>query len=250
MIKSDFHIHSNFCDGLNSAEEMVVSAIEKGLDIVGICCHSYTFFDLTYCIKENNEKAFQREIGALKQKYADKIKVLCGIEQDYYSDAPTDGFDYVIGSVHYIKVGEKYYSVDHKAEVFKDNVKNAFGGDFFAAAESYFATVADVVDKTGADIIGHFDLISKFNEKDALFDSENPRYISAWKSAVDKLVLSGKPFEINLGAIARGLKTDAYPSQKMINYVREKGGKFILSSDAHNKENVAFQFERFEGLLK
>ncbi|MBQ7348555.1 MAG: histidinol-phosphatase [Clostridia bacterium] len=249
MIKLDFHIHSNFCDGKNSAEEMILSAIEKGLDTVGICCHSYTFFDLTYCIKENDESRFQQEISRLKQKYADKIKVLCGVEQDYYSTTSTDGFDYVIGSVHYLKVEDKYYSVDHKTEVLKENVRNGFDGDFYAAAESYFSTVADVVCKTGADIIGHFDLISKFNENDLLFDSDNPRYIAAWKSAVDKLVLSGKPFEINLGGIARGIKTQPYPSLEMIKYIKEKGGKFILSSDAHKKENVAFCFSDYERFI-
>ena len=32
MIKCDLHTHTVFCDGKNTPEEMVLSAIEKGLD--------------------------------------------------------------------------------------------------------------------------------------------------------------------------------------------------------------------------
>ena len=47
MIFSDLHAHTNFCDGKNSPEEMVKSAIEKGLKKIGLVVHSYTDFDKT-----------------------------------------------------------------------------------------------------------------------------------------------------------------------------------------------------------
>ena len=36
-------------------------------------------------------------------------------------------------------------------------------------------------------IIGHFDLITKFNEGGKLFDESDPRYVSAWMSALDRI---------------------------------------------------------------
>ena len=30
------------------------------------------------------------------------MEIHCGIEQDLFSQEPTDGYDYVIGSVHYL----------------------------------------------------------------------------------------------------------------------------------------------------
>ena len=117
-----------------------------------------------------------------------------------------------------------------------------FGGDFYTACEYYFRNVSYVVSKTGADIIGHFDLISKFNEKDQMFDEHNPRYIEAWKKAAASLLLTGRPFEINTGAISRGWRSEAYPSPDIIRYIKERGGELILSSDSHNAENIGYGF--------
>ena len=80
MIKSDLHTHTIYCDGKNSPEEMVVSAIEKGLDEIGIATHSYfdNDIDSSWCIKPEKVADFQAEICALKDKYRNKIKVLCG----------------------------------------------------------------------------------------------------------------------------------------------------------------------------
>ncbi len=247
--KCDLHMHTTYCDGKNSAEEMVLSAVEKGLDTVGIATHSYTFFDDLYCIKKEKIALFQREVNGLKEKYKDKIRVLCGVEQDYFSDCPLDGFDYSIGSVHYFLVKGKYYHVDHCPEYFFNAVNTLFGGDYYLAAENYYQNVSNVIEKTGADIIGHFDLVSKFNEDNKLFDVNHPRYVKAYTNALEKLIKTGKPFEINTGAIARGYRTSPYPMDKMIQIIKISGGKFILSSDAHSSEKIAYQFDIWQKLL-
>ena len=247
--KCDLHMHTVYCDGKSTAEEMVLSAIEKGLDTVGIATHSYTERDGEYCIKEADVPRFQAEVNALKIKYADKIRVLCGVEQEYVSTFPLDGFDYSIGSVHYFIVGDKLLHVDLSQEYFLDVVKNYFNGDFYSVAENYYASVANVIEKTGADIIGHFDLITKFNESDKLFDTKHPRYVSAYKKALDKLIKTGKPFEINTGAISRGHRTKPYPNADIISLIKQMGGSFVLSSDAHHKNNIAYQFDIWQKLL-
>ena len=246
-MRQDLHTHTTYCDGKNSPEEMVLSAIEKGLDRIGICTHGYTAFDESYCIPHEEYGKFQDEIAALKDKYSDKIEVLCGVEQDVFSDTETDGFDYVIGSVHYVMAGDEYAPIDEMVEILDYVCEEYYGGDYYAVAESYYKSVAQVAKKTNCDIIGHFDLITKFNEGGALFDENNPRYIAAWKAAADELLKSGKLFEINTGAISRGYRTEAYPSAAIKQYISEHGGKFILSSDAHSIETIAYDFERYGG---
>lgn len=249
MITKDLHMHTCYCDGKNTPEEMVQSAIEKGLTTVGISGHSYTFFDESYCMQKADIPRYLAECRYLRAKYFDQIHVLCGVEQDYYSDYPTDDFDYVIGSVHYIKVEGEYIPVDESIEILRAAVQKHFDGDVYALCEAYFATVADVVKKTECDIIGHFDLISKFIEKEPLFDTQHPRYVAAWQKAVDELLKRNVPFEINTGAISRGYRTQPYPSEEMREYIREKGGLFVLSSDAHSKENIGYCFDEFEALV-
>lgn len=91
------------------------------------------------------------------------------MKRTIFPDTSDSGCDYVIGSVHYIKIGGEYFSVDESAEKFKALAENQFGGDYYALAEEYFRLVSDVVDKTKATIIGHFDLVSKFNEGGRFF---------------------------------------------------------------------------------
>lgn len=248
MITKDLHMHTAYCDGTDAPEEMILSAIDKGLTTVGVCCHSYTFFDESYCIKKEDVPRFIAEMRYLRAAYFDRIHVLCGAEQDYYSTYPTDDFDYVIGSVHYVKIGEEYIPVDESAEILKNAAEKYFGGDMYALCELYFSTVADVVRKTGCDIIGHFDLISKFNEKDPLFDEAHPRCVAAWQAAVDELIKYDVPFEINTGAISRGYRTTPYPSSDIISYIKERGGRFVLSSDAHSSDAIAYRFDENEAL--
>jgi len=249
MIFSDLHAHTTFCDGKNTPEEMVLSAIEKGLKEIGLCVHSYTFFDESYCVSLDGVKEFQKVMAELKIKYADKIKVLCGVEQDVYSTASTAGFDYVIGSVHYFKVGEKYADVDRSKDCFIKTVDELFDGDYYSAVENYFDAVKKVAD-FDADIVGHFDLVTKFNDGDCLFSTKDARYINAYTDAIRVLTQKqGRVFELNVGGISRGYKKEPYPSVDMVKLIKERGGKLILSSDSHKKENLTVGFSEWEKLL-
>ena len=222
------------------------AAIGRGMEQIGISDHAHTSFDESYCIQKGGESAYRAELARLKEAYRGQISVLCGIEQDYWSSTPAEGYDYVIGSVHYLKIGQEYLSVDHMPEILPAGVERYFGGDPYAAAEEYYRLVADVVRKTGADVIGHFDLFAKFNEVRPLFDEGHPRYIAAWKRAADALLETGRPFEINTGAIARRARSVAYPAPPVLAYLRERGAKLVLSSDAHRAENLCFRFEDME----
>ena len=248
MILRDFHVHTTYCDGKNSPEEMVLSAIEKNLECIGFSAHSYTFFDERYCIKNNNQ--YISEINALKTKYKDNIRILCGIEQDYYSDMQTSEYDYVIGSVHYIKIRNEYLEIDSDKESLIELVEKYFDGDYFALAEEYFKSVSKMADKIRPDIIGHLDLITKFNNDYELFDENNNRYKKAKKDAVDKILKLNIPFEINVGAISRGYKDVPYPDLDTISYIAKNAGKLVFSGDSHSKDTLCFQFEKWNNVLK
>ena len=246
MTLCDLHTHTNFCDGKNSAEEMVNAAIEKGMECIGFSEHSHTPFDESYCLKGDRTAEYIAEINRLKEKYAGKIRILCGIELDYYSDTDPKPFDYIIASVHYVKFGSEYVTIDESADILKSAADRYCRGDMYALAEKYYETVGKI---KKADIIGHIDLISKFNEKEHLFDESAPRYVAAYKAAVRKLVKTGALFEINTGAISRGYKKNAYPNRNIALFIAKKGGKFILSGDAHSCDSLCFDFDRAESFM-
>ena len=246
MILTDLHTHTTFCDGKNTAEEMVLAAIEKGMECIGFSGHSYTDFDADFCMTKEGVQEYIEEVKRLKAKYADRIEVRLGIEQDQFSSESTAPFDYAIGSTHYVFVGDEWFSVDDTPEILKAAADKYFDGDLYALCEKYFEAEAEVITKTDADIIGHFDLVSKFNEKSCFWDESDPRYVAAWKKAADALIKSGKPFEINTGAISRGYRTEPYPSLEMIEYIKSKGGSFILSSDSHRTDTLLYDFEKYQ----
>ena len=245
MLK-DYHVHTVYSDGKNTPEEVVLYAIEKGANELGFSDHSYTFFDRSYCIKKSEIKKYVKEINVLKEKYKDSIKIKVGVEQDFYSKTSVKPFDYAIGSAHYLYKDGGYYEIDGGKEKFINVVKEHFEGDYYSACEQYFNTISKFAKRDEISFIGHFDLIAKYNGNKELFDENNTRYIKAYKRAVDILVKAGKTFEINTGAYRKKLRSMPYPAKPIIKYIKSKGGKFILSSDAHRKEDLFFAFTEFE----
>ena len=247
-MKCNFHTHSGYCDGKDSPEELVKAALNKGFFALGFSSHSFTEMDKSFALNPKKAEKYHNEIANLKEKYKGKIELYCGIEQDYFSEEPTFAYDYVIGSVHYVLKDGEYVCVDNTAEIVKDAVNRLYSGDFDALAEDYFLLVADVIEKTNADIIGHFDLVSKYSEKNGY--GESKRFLAAAENAVKKLVPYGKPFEINTGAMARGVRTIPYPSPEILKMIRKHGGEIMLSSDCHDKNYLDFAFDKAEDLAR
>ncbi len=250
MQKINLHSHTTYCDGSNTAEEMVLAAIENGFDIFGFSGHSYLNFDNSWCMSKENTAKYYEEIKALKEKYKDKITILCGVEQDYLSETPVDQYDYVIGSVHVIPKDGHYISVDYTAEHLLDGIEKHYAGDALSFAEEYFEMVANVHKKTKCHIVGHFDLLTKFNEQSHIFDTTHPRYVAASEKALSRLIDSGVIFEVNTGAISRGYRTSPYPSRELLCKIKEKGGKVIYSSDTHSVDTVNTSFDEALALVK
>lgn len=239
---SDFHTHTCFSDGSDTPEQMVREAIARGMAQLGISDHSFTAFDTGYCLPPEKTQQYKASLQALKESYTGQIELFCGMEQDYYSAIPATGYDYVLGSVHYVQCGAEYVPIDLSEEIFASLIERHFGGDSYALCERYYETVADVVAKTQCDVISHFDIITRFNAGGRFFDETHPRYVAAYRAAADALLATGKPFEINTGLMARGMRDYPYPRAEICDYIAAGGGSFLLSSDSHRKQELMFGF--------
>lgn len=241
--KCNLHTHTNLCDGADSPEEIVLEAIRQGMHTVGFSGHSFTPFDAGYSMTPEKTETYRTEINRLKTVYGDKIRILCGLEQDIDTPDPADGFDYVIGSVHYIFQDGIYHSVDHSERRMHESVQQAFGGDIYRYTKAYYESVARVASKTKCQIVGHFDLVEKFNQDDRMFSTDDYRYRRPLIDALDELLRHDVIFEINTGAMSRGYRTTPYPSPYVLRRIAEKRGRVMLNSDAHKKENLMYAFE-------
>ncbi|MBQ7330163.1 MAG: PHP domain-containing protein, partial [Oscillospiraceae bacterium] len=143
MIPCNYHTHTCFCDGKHTPEEMVQEALRLGCKEIGFSGHSYTPFDGSYCMTKENTLAYINAVRDLQKKYAEQIKIYLGIEQDYHSPESTAGYDYVIGSVHYVEKDGAYLSVDESKETQIAIVEQYYGGDFYSFVEDYYEAVSD-----------------------------------------------------------------------------------------------------------
>lgn len=246
MFNENFHTHSTYCDGKSTLEESVLSAINLGFKAIGFSGHSYLDFGCDWSMSPEDTLKYIDEISQLKRKYEGKIKIYCGTEMDYFSENIPGKYDYSIGAVHYIRMDGEYLPIDSSLERQQYAADKYFGGSLIDYCVEYYRLMEDVIEKTKGDFVAHFDLVTKFNENDCAFDTNDPKYIEAWKKAADRLLECNVPFEINTGAIARKKRVTPYPSMQIADYINSKGGKFIVTSDCHDASMLSCAFDLVE----
>lgn len=244
-----FHTHCTFCDGKNTPEEMVLRAIELGSEEIGFSSHSPLWNNSPWCMTESAVENYKKEILRLKDKYSHKIRIYLGIEYDYYSDIDTRDFDYIIGSVHRVGGKEHYITVDHTLDHHKKGIDEFYGGDRYAFVEEYYKMMGDIYDRTGCQIVGHFDVITKFQEKEEYYDTSSERYRNAVFSALDKLKDAPVVFEVNTGAISRGYRTTPYPEPFILDKIAELGSSFVITPDTHSVDTIDTAMKEAEEML-
>jgi len=104
-IKGDLHVHSNYSDGIDDIETIVVAAKKMGYEYIGICDHSKTS-KIAGGLDEDTLKRRNEEIDSVQEKIKG-IKILKGMEVDIlsdgsldYSDSVMEELDFVIAAVH------------------------------------------------------------------------------------------------------------------------------------------------------
>lgn len=247
MRYSDLHTHTTFSDGIHTIEEMVRGAIEKNLQSIGISDHSYTDFDLRYCIRREALADYHREIRRVREKYAGQIEVYAGLEYDGYTKLESrEEYDYLIGDCHYVKTFDGYHSVDHAKDEQWAAIETYFGRDAIAYSRAYFETYAACTIANRPDILGHFDLAAKFG----FVDETDPVYRDMATEALLACLEVTPVVEMNTGAISRKVRSTPYPRVFLLSEILAHGGKIVLSSDAHRAESIGFYFDESIQILK
>ncbi|MBQ9664337.1 MAG: histidinol-phosphatase HisJ family protein [Oscillospiraceae bacterium] len=247
MIFSNYHTHTTYCDGADKPEELILEAIRLGCPEIGFSGHSHLKED-TGSMSEQGTLDYCAEIRSLQTRYAEQIRIRLGIEHDIFSEIDHSLFDYSIGAVHWVKKEGVLYPVDESRETFCRMVEEQYGGDYYACAEDYYALVGAIYEVTHCDVIAHFDLITKYNEGNTLFDTGHPRYVAAADAALDRLIEAPVLLEVNTGAIARGYRSEPYPEGRIRQRWLDAGKELILSSDCHDRRKLLCEFETWKNI--
>ena len=233
-----YHSHTTFSDGKNTMEEMVQSAIRLGMPCIGFTDHSDSPYQ-DYCMRVADYPAYLAELNRLKEKYADQITIMRGIELDSHSDsAITEQVDYFLGSVHELVYEDRFYGIDHARDIQLACIQRECGGDQLVFAQDYFNELVAHVERTKPTIVGHFDVLTKFS----VIDETNPAYRRMALEALEKVVAVTPVVEINTGAISRKWREIPYPADFILRGLREMGGKIILGADTHAVDTIDCAF--------
>ena len=252
---SNFHTHSNYCDGKGELEDYLRSATAVGLEVIGFSSHAPLPFPRPWCMKGEDLPRYLAEIESLKHRY-DTLTLYKGLEIDYIPGvmAPSDfraALDYTIGSVHFVDSFEgKYWEIDNTVEVFKEGLRNIFHNDIRGAVTRYLELTREMVLKDPPDVVGHLDKIKMQNSPDPFFEESEAWY----REEVDKTLKAIRQAEVIVEVNTRGLykkKTSTpYPGPWILERIRHLGIPVTISSDAHHPDDLTKEFQSTAGLLR
>ena len=254
MISYPYNLHSHtfFGDGKNTPEEMAQAAFLNGFKSFGFSEHSILPWYESWCMTAYGQSEYIKRVKNLKSEFEGRMEIALGIEMDLNSDYPEnllEPFEYIISSVHSVTApdGRICYADASEKEMLR-GIEIMGGAKEFA--EKYFDNVVKAANRDKADILGHFDLVLKYNESAKFIDESASWYRDLALSAADEVAKSGIIVEINTGAISRKARSIPYPTKEVIERMNAKGIRFILSSDTHATDTLDCFFDGSIELLK
>jgi len=227
---NDMHVHTKYsCDSQAEIESYCPEAIKKGVHTVCFTEHiDYNINDYGYGYY--SAKEFFDDFLAVKEKYKNKLDLLCGVEfsephlyQDQLLKYANMPYDYIIGGVHY------WYNDIFPSQMIKENLPAEI------CYEYYWDTVLKAVEAGGFDCLGHLDFPKRYY-KQLIVDFAKVHEI--FNGMVKKNIC----LEINTSSLRKGVP-ESMPDKEILSVYKSCGGKYItIGSDAHSAGELAADY--------
>lgn len=250
MLRSDFHMHSNFSgDSKAALGHMVHGAVAKGLQTICFTDHNdpsfpYPSFEEAGMFDLDTDRymdCLSQTVDLYKDKIDIRRGVEIGIQAHIYSDlteyVKKYPFDFVIGSSHLCLGTDPYYPAFWEGRTLKDGLN------------IYFEDIRQNVHNfSDYDVYGHLDYIVRYaptQNKDFRFADYSDILEDILKTIIEK----GKGIEVNSAGFRHGLGAPN-PCADILKLYRSLGGEILTTgSDAHKPEDIALDFDNLEPLL-
>ena len=240
-------------------DQFVSKAVEMGLDEICLLEHNYIFeefapmYGSVCAYSEYVDAWFRRSAGAHKladyleliervRNHSFPIKIKFGLEICYFKEfegfiselTQGKGFDFLLGSVHFVDDFAFDHQAGHWAGLDVDRIYRRYFEDSVSLARSGLF-----------DGIGHPDAIKLFGHK--------PSYplTDCYESLAEELSKSDMYADQNSGAARRCSKT-APPGmdEELLKILQKYNVKIITSSDAHCPEDVGYKIKELNSLIE
>jgi len=256
---TDYHVHLRTDDLDASAAEHYAhdnvaryreAASERGIAELGVAEHIYRFEQALEIWRHPFwEQYATDDLDAYCAFVRDRTDLRLGIEMDFVAGAEdrtasmleARDFDYVVGSVHFIRDG----AVD-----MDDYSVWGSGRSTEEIWRRYFQTIAESATCGLFDILAHPDLVKYWSPAEPGKDARRPegdlRFY--YEPAVEAIADSGVAVEVSTAGLRKPVE-EMYPAPAFLEMCLEAGAPLALSSDAHRPEDIGADYDRALELL-
>lgn len=242
---TNYHSHCLYCDGRANMEDFIRFAVSAGFTSYGISSHAPLPFSTAWTMEWDRMEDYLAEFCRMKEKYADKIELIVGLEIDYLNEGSHPALpcfrelplDYRIGSVHMLQdAGGAIVDIDTPADIFRKLVNKHFGGDLDRVVHLYYNNLLRMVELGGFEVVGHAD---KMHYNAAAFRPgllDEPWYDELVRGYFREIAQKGYMVEINTKSYL-DLGT-FYPNERYFPFLKQLGIRVQVNSDAHYPERI------------
>ncbi|WP_136716525.1 PHP domain-containing protein [Halorientalis salina] len=242
----DYHVHSTYSDG-RFLFQMVRAAAEAGLEGVGIADHCSVsdrdeIQEQKHLLGFNLDETYERRREAIERLREEaSIAIYDGVEMDYHPEDEARirafldeaGFQYAIGSVHYLEGVnvhvEPYF--EQKAE-----------GDRDELVSEYFDRLVALVESELFDIAAHVDLVERNPALRGYATTEQYRRVA--EAFADSRTVP----ELNAGR-ALSEYGEFHPSPGFLDVLAEYEVPVTVGTDSHKPDEVGDRVRHIERYL-
>jgi histidinol-phosphatase (PHP family) len=251
---TDYHLHlrpddldaraEQYFTGAN-AERYRAAARERGIAELGVSEHIYRFHQALEIWRHPFWESYAvDDVDAYCSFVREQTDLRLGIEADFVPGAEdrtvnlltARDFDYVVGSVHFIREG----AVDmHDYSVWDS------GRSVEQIWQRYFETIGEAARSGIFDVLAHPDLVKVWGAERPLPAGDPRRY---YELAIEGIAESGIAVEVSTAGLRKHVQ-ELYPAPAFLQMCLEAGAPVALSSDAHRPEDVGADYDRACELL-
>jgi histidinol-phosphatase (PHP family) len=247
MMWSNFHTHSNYCDGKSTIATIVSEAEKSGLKAIGLSSHAPLPFPKPWAMNAAKFREYRDEIEYFRSSSV--ISIYAGLEVDYIPGklGPShfaSQLDYTIGSIHFVESfkDNNAWEIDGPTSLFDEGLTNIFNGNVREAVSRYFELTRMMMLNDPPDIVGHLDKIKIHNTIRPYFDEAEAWYEEQIMQTLATIREVGAIVEINTRGVYQKKSATTYPSPWVIHQMLQMNIPVTLSSDAHQADDLTNGF--------
>jgi len=241
---TSYHVHSLWSDGADSIADLVAAAPEYQVEEIGVSDHLVIRPEgapvASWSLPAERLDDYIADV--IRARDAAAVPVKIGLEVDYLPEQMDKlrqllegrGFDYLIGSVHF--VGD--FPVD-ESESFWARLSAEETND---VCRRYWLLVGQMAEAGLFHLGGHLDLVKKF---DFRATADLSREIGG---ALDAIARAGMAVELNTSGWSKPCR-EPYPSRQLLRQAASRGIPVVITADAHRKMDLTRDFDRAAEML-